>query len=221
MKTVDELLERARQEIEVGETSLRAAAEDIAAAQAQGATQRRIASAVGKSAAWVNALLKWRRGGYQDVTAFGPQAKASRQRARRVQATKQKAKPATTSDPAEAAAERARAEKAKAEAEKAKAEAQKAKADAAKAKAKAEARKAKDQAKARARSFSDSFGAASQKLEACQRDRLVKLLGMLGSHHTGERANAAQFVEQHRAALGLTWDQLIIPAVADVMARAA
>ena len=61
MMTVTELLSRAKQAIESGETSLRAAAEDIAAAQEQGATQRQIGEAVGKSAAWVNRLLKWRR----------------------------------------------------------------------------------------------------------------------------------------------------------------
>ena len=116
-----------------GETSLHAAAEDIAAAQEQGATQRQIAEAVRKSAAWVNRLLKWRQSGYKDGTAFGPQAKASRRRAQRVQATEQKKneKPATTSEQAQAAAARARAETAKAEAAKAKADAQKAKADAA------------------------------------------------------------------------------------------
>jgi hypothetical protein len=72
MMSVTELLSRAKQAIESGETSLRAAADDIAAAEEQGATQRQIAEAVGKSAAWVNRLLKWRESGYQDDTAFGP-----------------------------------------------------------------------------------------------------------------------------------------------------
>ena len=113
MMTVTELLSRAKRAIKSGETSLRAAAEDIAAAHEQGATQRQIGEAVGKSAAWVNRLLKWRESGYEDDTAFGPQAKASRQRANRVQSPEQK--PATTSEQAEAAAARARAEAAKAE----------------------------------------------------------------------------------------------------------
>jgi hypothetical protein len=115
MTTVTELLSRAKHAIEAGETSLRAAADDIAAAQEQGATQRQIAEAVGKSAAWVNRLLKWRESGYQDVTPFGAQAKASRQRANRVQSTEQKQRPASTSEEAQAAAARARAETAKAE----------------------------------------------------------------------------------------------------------
>ena len=106
MMSVTELLSRARRAIESGEASLRAAAEDIAVAQEQGATQRQIAEAIGKSAAWVNRLLKWRESGYQDDTAFGPQAKASRQRAQRVQAPeRQRRKPATTSEQAQAAAD--------------------------------------------------------------------------------------------------------------------
>jgi hypothetical protein len=92
MMTVTELLGRAKHAIESGENSLHAAAEDIAAAQEQGATQRQIAEAVGKSAAWVNRLLQWRESGYHDGTAFGPQAKASRQRARCLQATEQNKK---------------------------------------------------------------------------------------------------------------------------------
>ena len=80
MITVPELLIRAKCAIESGETSLQAAAEDMAAAQKQGATQRLIAESVGKSPAWVNRLLRWRQRGYQEATAFGPQAKASRQR---------------------------------------------------------------------------------------------------------------------------------------------
>jgi hypothetical protein len=211
MITVTELLNRAKQAIESGETSLHAAAEDIAAAQEQGATQRQIAEAVGKSAAWVNRLLKWRQSGYRDDTAFGPQAKASRQRAQRVQATEQK--PATTSEQAQAAAARARAEAAKAEAARAKADAQKAKAEA--AKAKADARTARAKAKARAYSFfrgAFDDGTEEKKIHSGPRELLVKALGMLGSDQAGERANAALVVEKQRAKLGMTWDELIISA---------
>jgi len=77
LMNITALLDRAKHAIESGETSLRAAAEDIAAAHSQGATQRQIAKAVGKSAAWVNRLLGWGQSGYHDDTAFGPQAKAS------------------------------------------------------------------------------------------------------------------------------------------------
>ncbi len=75
-----ELLTKARDAIELGE-------EAFEAAQKKGASQRQIAEVLGKSAAWVNALLKWRRSGCKD-TPFGPQSKASRGRADGVQAAK-------------------------------------------------------------------------------------------------------------------------------------
>jgi len=215
---IPELLARARQSIESGVSSFRAAAEYLADAQEQGATQRQIAEAVGKSAAWVNRLLRWRQSGYQDDTAFGPQARASRQRARRrVQPTEQKAqkteKPATTSEQAESAASRARAEMAKAEAAKAKAEAQKAKAEAAKAKAHYRTARANE----RARSYDFFRGAFSgsqnhKPIHSGPRELLVKALGMLGSDQAGERANAALLVEKQRTKLGMTWDELIVSA---------
>jgi hypothetical protein len=219
MITVPELLSRAKQAIESGETSLHAAAEDMAAAQEQGATQRQIAEAVGKSAAWVNRLLKWRQSGYRDVTPFGPQARANRKRAGRVQSPEQKR--ATTSEQAQAAAERARADTAKAEAAKAKAEAQKAKAEAAKARADARTASAKEKASSYS-FFQAAFGGNTikKKIPSGARELLVKALGMLGSDHDGERANAARFVEKQRTQLGMTWDELIIPAD-DVKARAA
>ena len=115
---VTELLEEAKRDIDDGEVRLRAAAaEKIAEARRQGASQRQIAHGVGKSTAWVNRLLKWHDGGYQEDTPFGPRSKASRQRLR-VQATERdKKKPAaTTSEQTEAAAAQARAQKAKADA---------------------------------------------------------------------------------------------------------
>jgi hypothetical protein len=211
MITITELLDRAKRAIETGENTLHDAAKDIAAAREQGATQRQIAEAVGKSAAWVNRLLKWRHSGYQDDTAFGPQARASRQRVRRVQATEQKKeKPATTSEQAQAAAARARAETAKAEAARAKADAQKAKAEA--DKAKADARAARANAKAKAYSFFRGAFGGDKKIHSGPRELLVKALGMLGSDQAGERASAALVVEKQRAKLGMTWDELVIPA---------
>ena len=66
--TKEELITRAKHHIGVGETSrntsFRAAAEDMARAHAQGAKQRDIAKGVGKSVAWVNRLLKWQESGY-------------------------------------------------------------------------------------------------------------------------------------------------------------
>jgi len=225
---VVELLKRAKSSIRGGETMLRRAAEDLASARKLGASQRQIAEAVGKSAAWVNRLLKWRENDYRDETPFGPQAKASRKRGHRVQATKHSNKTTSTSEQAQATAERARAETAKAEAAKAEAEAQRAKADAWRArveadKAKANARKARAEANARMRDF---FRDAQKQtclkgIDPDARTRLVKLLGMLGSQHEGERANAASQVERKRVEMGMTWEELIIPAATQSKARAA
>lgn len=41
------------------------------------------------------------------------------------------------------------------------------------------------------------------------RQRLVRLLGMLGSAHEGERANAASLLERERQRLGLTWEDIM------------
>ncbi|SRR5216683_498362 len=88
------LLNRAHLCIIKGEVSFRKAAEYIATAAERGATQRKIAAGVGKSVGWVNALLQWRQGGYQD-TPFGPSVKASRERAALFSQTEQEATPET------------------------------------------------------------------------------------------------------------------------------
>ena len=46
-------------------------------------------------------------------------------------------------------------------------------------------------------------------LPAKDRARLVALLGMLGSEHDGERANAAKLAATFVRTRGLTWDALI------------
>jgi hypothetical protein len=47
------------------------------------------------------------------------------------------------------------------------------------------------------------------------RVKLVKLLGMLGSDHDGERANAARLADEHRRKSGLTWHDLVLPIAED------
>lgn len=209
--SVAALLSRAKASIAgyyLGVTSLRSAAEDVAAAQAQGATQSEIAATIGKSQPWVNRLLQWRTGGYQD-TAFGPESKAKRERSAKYQATdKSSAKPKPSSEA------RFNAEAAKAEAAKAKAQAAKAKADAARArsenaKARADARRAQHEA------FANLFGRRESKvMNARARDVLVKALGMLGSDSDGEVLNAARVAEKQRRKLNMTWDDIIIAAAA-------
>jgi hypothetical protein len=223
--SITELLNRAKAHIEAGESRLHAAARDIAAAYERGATQREIAEAVNKSAAWVNGLLKWRRSGWAD-TPFGPQSKTKRDH---VQAPKQNRKPSSAdekshtfkewddkakADPAFFA--RSEAAKAKAEAAAARARAQKAKAEAAEAKARA--RQSRDQAHA------EMFGRFHRKpaeIHSSTRTLLIKALGMLGSEHAGERDNAARMVETQRKKLGMEWEDLIIEATPQTQKAAA
>jgi hypothetical protein len=77
MGTIAKLHDKARRAIAAGEGSFRQAAEYLAEARKQGATQRQSARAIGRSPAWVNKLLKWRASGFKD-TPFGPQSKAKR-----------------------------------------------------------------------------------------------------------------------------------------------
>jgi hypothetical protein len=51
-------------------------------------------------------------------------------------------------------------------------------------------------------------------VERFDRERLVKLLGMLGSAHDGEVLNAARHIEAMVRAGGRDWDKLLAPAPA-------
>lgn len=227
-------LKLAKQDVESGDTILaradelyrragefyRKATEHMAKAQENGASQRRIANYLGKSPAWVNRLLRWRKSGYQD-TPFGPQSKAGRERARvqaaeRTKATK-KSRTKTKHDDLAAAVARAKA--AQAEAAKTKADAERLADEAIRLKAdairlKAEALREQIRAdRARARAAGATFTARSEHvLQSGLRKLLVKALGMLGSDHAGERANAASVAERQRDRIGMTWDELLIPA---------
>jgi hypothetical protein len=225
-KTIPELLAAAKAAIDSGESSMHIAAEAIAQAQAQGATQRKIAETVDKSAAWVNGLLQWRIGGYQG-TCFGPQ----KQRARPTAEASPKADPAfsQTKHAKPKSEERAQADTAKAEASKARAKASQAKADAEKAKAdarkaEADARKAKAEANAQAKwkrdrdnAFAGAFrhrtpGSKEPKMTHAQRRTLVGLLGHLGNDNAGQRDVAATKADKLRNELGVGWDDLIVRA---------
>jgi hypothetical protein len=180
---------------QAGENKFRDAAECLAKAQQLGATQRQSAKAIGKSPAWVNALLKWRSVGYKDRCPF---ARSNR----RVQPAERR-----TASRAPASAEQAQAQAARADAERAKAEAQKAKAEASKAQA--------DFQKARAEAAAKMFGPEMQTIPPLARELLLKALRMLGSARAAERASAALIVENQRARLNLRWEQLIVPAGAE------
>jgi hypothetical protein len=49
-------------------------------------------------------------------------------------------------------------------------------------------------------------------LSQADHSRLVKLLGVLGSEHAGERDAAALAIERLRRSTGLTWAELLRPA---------
>ena len=95
--TKEELCARGKKLIEQGDKAhseafefYRGAAEILAiAAEEYEMTQREIAKSVGKSAGWVNGLLRWREDGYLSPTVFGPASKAARERKNLVQAPEQ------------------------------------------------------------------------------------------------------------------------------------
>ena len=49
-------------------------------------------------------------------------------------------------------------------------------------------------------------------MDAAAVDKLVKVLGMLGSHHAGERASAGLQADRLVRERGLTWHQVIVAA---------
>lgn len=208
---ITDLLDKAKAAIEQGESSLRKAAEYIAQAQDEGATQKQIAGRIGRSQPWVTQLLSWRKGGYKGG-AFDRSNKARISRT-----NNSKAKPETAGEREarwNAKARQADADKAKAEAAQAKAEARKA-ANERKAE-QARARTAREEAKrANNEAFSAVFGGGHKKKEiySSVRTLLVKILGMLGSDEDGEIANAGRQAERIRKNAGMTWDDLIIEAI--------
>jgi hypothetical protein len=191
--TVDEHLSRAKHTIAGTiawyEPSWRAATEDMAAAKAKGATQRQIAESVGKSAAWVNRLLRWRRSGYQDDTPFGRQSKASRPRAKGVQATERRQQLFRDRAPNPCTLTRA-------------------------VDSFAPDQIGSDDLAPLAESEIDTRAEAISTggISASQRHDLIERLEMLACAKPMIRAKLALNVEKRRAELGLTWDQLIIPA---------
>jgi hypothetical protein len=72
--SANEAILLARSAIAAADRNLKTAADLLAVAAEQGKTQRQMAEGVGKSAAWVNRLLQWRREGYPEDTPFGAQS---------------------------------------------------------------------------------------------------------------------------------------------------
>jgi nucleoid-associated protein YgaU len=204
--TIDNLHDKARQAVESGESKFREAAQYLGEARSLGATQRQSAEAIGRSQRWVCGLLQW----LDDGCKGAPFEKRKPVQRDTPPTQKKKSRPATDAEQANAQAAKAQAQRAKAEAQKAKADAARARSE--NAKAQAEARRA------RAESFANMFGGHREKktIHSGPRELLVKALGMLGSEHAGERDNAARMVEKQRRKLGMTWDELIVPAAEEM-----
>jgi|SRR5581483_11039543 len=204
-------LQIARKAIASGENDLRRAAEHIAEARKQGASQRRIAAAIGKSVSTVNRYLSWHDSGYRDETPFGPESKAKRERARvrATERTNDRRRSCGEVAQDELAAALARAQAAQADAAKARDEAKRAMDEAMRAKAEA----VRERLRAERVYASSAATSPRHPVDGRLRDLLVKALGLLGSDQAGERANAAVVAEKQRAKLGMTWDELIVPAI--------
>ena len=165
---IDALHDRAKQAIGAGEGRYHAAANYLIEAQKLGATQRQSAKAIGKSAAWVNALLTWAKGGHkhcpfrqvvpvQDPEQM-PTVKAS--------SSGNQTMKHSCSTPAEHIAER-------------------------------------EFQTARAAVVAQMFAPETKRIPGATRAALITALQTLGSGHP---------VERQRARLGLTWDELLVPA---------
>jgi hypothetical protein len=177
----------------------RSATEHMSKAQRKGASQRHIASYLGKSSAWVNRLLRWRKSGYKD-TPFGPESKASRERAR-VQAAERFGK--TDKPCGEIKLDELVAVSARANADLTE-----------RAKAGTKAERATDFVKWDDTPAVDTIEEreTARTFSGGERARLIEALECLGAKRSGLRAKFALNVERRRAGLGLAWDQLLIPA---------
>jgi hypothetical protein len=141
---------------------------------------------VGKSPAWVNRLLQWRRDGYPEETPFGAQSQERDERHDeriREQASdacsgpEQEPEPEPQPEPEqEHDAPRSRA------------------------------------SHSRSSRAQSSQSRSRQGLYEHDRTTLVRVLGMLGCSNDNEALAAARKAEDIRKRLGLTWDDLIVAA---------
>ena len=210
--SIAELLSCAKTEIAAGEKSMRRAAEYIAAAQAKGAKQTAIAKELGKSQSWVNRLLRWHgegcigdafgRSHHRERVNYYPgnNSELSEDDQARVKAAQAAAwkkdrkfllemffKEMNRAGEAQERVKQLEAEKFKRLMADLQSETQRP--------------AAKAEPAVKAKPIDHEF-----------RDRLVKLLGMLGSSGDGEVVNAARMAEDLRLKLKLTWPDLIVAA---------
>ncbi len=148
-----------------------------------GKTQRQIAEGVGKSVAWVNRLLQWRRDGFPSDTPFGPQSADARERKREREYVQAPEQP----EPEDFEERRKQRERKRHDKER--------------------EREHDIDAEVSAR-MAEAQERASQ-LGAADRKRLVGALGLLGSDQPGEVLNAAARAETIRRRLNLSWDVVL------------
>jgi hypothetical protein len=192
----DASLKQARLAIEAGEKSLKQAAEHLATARQAGASQRQMAEAVGKSAAWVNRLLKWREEGYEDDTPFGPESKAKRAGVG-VQAPERSNDGIWEDDENDESPT---------------------KSDEAAEKAKEDNDEVAEPKRLR---MGEKRKVMQQKFDEEVRRRLIKALSKLGAVDSDERSEAALKANKIRKKSGFSWDDLIVPTSMSSMKTAA
>jgi hypothetical protein len=214
-KNGNEAIALAANLIKVSDRNLRLAAEYLAFAETDGKTQRQMAEGVGKSPAWVNGLLRWRRDGFQEDTPFGAQSQERDERHDEQIREEERLAWAIWEDHGKTASEHASEEQERRSGPKQKSSRQ----DKERRRAERERKEsARIEAEVRAR-VADILGRRSG-LNKQDRDTLVGALGMLGSAFDPEALSAARKAEAIRIRLGLTWDDLIM-AAADEQRKAA
>ena len=191
-------LQIAKRAFASGEVDLRRGAEHVAQAVEKGATQRQAAEGVGKSPAWVNRLLRWRADDYRDDTPFGPEAKSKRERAR-VQASKHETLSVKTLDASETIPAKIFAM------------------GTAEIKDTPASHLIEDAILAVNKYIPKRRLSETATLKTAQRKELIEYLDLLcNCVRPVMRSKLALIVEKRRAVTGLTWDQLIVPALDDV-----
>jgi hypothetical protein len=179
----NEAVALAAQLIAASDRNLKLAAEYLEFAVAEGKTQRQIAEGVGKSAAWVNRLLQWRRDGYAEDTPFGMQSQERDER------HDERIREDACSGPEQKSEQERSGPKHKSESA-------------------SSARQRREWQHAWRLLNEDE----EEDFELSKDDRttLVRMLGMLGSSNDHEVLVAARKAEEMRIRLRLTWDNLIV-----------
>ena len=188
LMTVEELIIQANSHLGIGENfrtdKFRSAADCLARACDQGATQRQIAEGVGKSAAWVNRLLQWRKDGHIGAPFADKVVQGVNENG--LSSDQVTVEPTSVSEISDTPDEHRLADSS--------------------VQAKASVAERNDIAATAERQ------PTSKKFSGDERARLIETLESLATEQLRQRAQFALNVEKRRAELGLTWDELLKPA---------